>query len=121
MRTSVPQDRRFPCRFHLMTSPTSTGKGNLPAVHESRVHRLRVYSACPAGVDIPGCFALYNAHRLFPKDRAPRFQYIGHHGGLIGDVSYAGLAGSREVCEACPQLPPANPRLLKDVKADMKG
>ena len=41
---------------------------------------------CPAGVDIPGCFALYNAHHLFPNDRAPRFQYIGHHGGLIGDV-----------------------------------
>ena len=61
---------------------------------------------CPAGVDIPGCFALYNAHHLFPKDRAPRFQYIGHHGGLIGDVSYAGLCRAvREVREGLPPTP----------------
>jgi hypothetical protein len=76
---------------------------------------------CPAGVDIPGCFALYNAHHLFPKDRAPRFQYIGHHGGLIGDVSYAGLCRQCGKCEkACPQHLPI-PRLMKDVKADMEG
>ncbi|MFY9750532.1 MAG: aldo/keto reductase [Methanoregula sp.] len=76
---------------------------------------------CPAGVDIPGCFALYNAHHLFPNDRAPRFQYIGHHGGLIGDVSYAGLCRQCGKCEkACPQHLPI-PRLMKDVKAEMEG
>jgi hypothetical protein len=76
---------------------------------------------CPSGVDIPGCFALYNAHHLFPNDRAPRFQYIGHHGGLIGDVSYAGLCRQCGKCEkACPQHLPI-PRLMKDVKAEMEG
>ena len=76
---------------------------------------------CPAGVDIPGCFALYNAHHLFPDDRAPHFQYIGHHGGLIGDVSYAGLCRQCGKCEkACPQHLPI-PRLMKDVKAEMEG
>ena len=91
------------------------------AAHESRVHRLRVLYALPGGVDIPGCFALYNAHHLFPKDRAPRFQYIGHHGGLIGDVSYAGLCRQCGKCaKACPQHLPI-PRLMKDVKADMEG
>ncbi len=76
---------------------------------------------CPAGVDIPGCFALYNAHHLFPNDRAPRFQYIGHHGGLIGDVWYAGLCRQCGKCEkACPQHLPI-PRLMKDVKAEMEG
>ena len=49
---------------------------------------------CPSGVDIPGCFASYNAHALFPHDRSAKFQYIGRHGGLIGEKSYAGLRRS---------------------------
>ncbi|MDD1701677.1 MAG: aldo/keto reductase [Methanoregula sp.] len=76
---------------------------------------------CPAGVDIPGCFALYNARYLFPKDRSAKFQYIGRHGGLIGDVSYAGLCRHCGKCaKACPQHLPI-PALMKDVKADMEG
>ncbi|HVP96104.1 aldo/keto reductase [Methanoregula sp.] len=76
---------------------------------------------CPAGVDIPGCFALYNAHHLFPKDKSPRFQYIGHHGGLLNKPSNAGLCRACGKCEkACPQHLPI-PRLLKEVKGDMEG
>lgn len=76
---------------------------------------------CPAGVDIPGCFALYNAHYLFPKDRSTKFHYIGRHGGLIGDVSYAGLCRQCGKCaKACPQHLPI-PQLMKDVKSDMEG
>jgi uncharacterized protein len=76
---------------------------------------------CPAGVDIPGCFSLYNAHHLFPKDRSTKFHYFGRHGGLIGDVSYAGLCRQCGKCaRACPQHLPI-PQLMKDVKADMEG
>ena len=76
---------------------------------------------CPAGVDIPGCFALYNSRHLFPKDRTPRFQYIGHHGGLLSRPSNAGLCRDCGKCaKACPQHLPI-PRLLKDVKGEMEG
>ena len=76
---------------------------------------------CPAGVDIPGCFAMYNARHLFPKDRSPRFQYIGHHGGLLNKPSNAGLCKECGKCEkACPQHLPI-PLLLKDVKSEMDG
>jgi predicted aldo/keto reductase-like oxidoreductase len=76
---------------------------------------------CPAGVDIPGCFSLYNACHLFPKDRSTKFHYFGRHGGLIGDVSYAGLCRQCGKCaRACPQHLPI-PQLMKDVKADMEG
>jgi len=76
---------------------------------------------CPAGVDIPGCFSLYNARHIFPKDRSAKFHYFGRHGGLIGDVSYAGLCRQCGKCaKACPQHLPI-PQLMKDVKADMEG
>ena len=76
---------------------------------------------CPAGVDIPGCFALYNARHLFPKDRAIRFQYLAHHGGLLAAASYAGLCRQCGKCErACPQHLPIR-QLMKDVKGNMDG
>jgi uncharacterized protein len=76
---------------------------------------------CPFGVDIPSCFALYNARHLFLKDRSTKFHYFGRHGGLIGDVSYAGLCRQCGKCaKACPQHLPI-PDLLKDVKSDMEG
>jgi len=76
---------------------------------------------CPAGVDIPGCFALYNARHLFPHDRTAKFQYFGRHGGLIADVSYAGLCRSCGKCtKACPQHLPI-PALMKEVSREMEG
>ncbi len=76
---------------------------------------------CPAGVDIPGCFASYNAHALFPHDRAAKFQYIGRHGGLIGDRSHAGLCRQCGKCaKSCPQHLPI-PSLMKDVSKEMEG
>ncbi len=66
---------------------------------------------CPAGVDIPGCFALYNAHHLFPHDRSAKFHYLGRHGGLLSDVSYAGLCKECGKCEkVCPQHIPVRER-----------
>jgi hypothetical protein len=76
---------------------------------------------CPAGVDIPGCFSLYNAHYLFLHDRSPKFQYFGRHGGLMGGVSYAGLCRACGKCEkACPQHLPIRDR-LRDVSREMEG
>lgn len=76
---------------------------------------------CPAGVDIPGVFASYNAHALFPHDPAGKFQYIGRHGGLMGEKTAAGLCRQCGKCEkACPQHLPI-PTLMKDVSHDMEG
>jgi uncharacterized protein len=76
---------------------------------------------CPAHVDIPGCFAEYNTHHLFPHDRTGRFQYIGRHGGLMGQTSYAGLCRNCGKCaKACPQHLPI-PVLMKEVSHEMDG
>jgi predicted aldo/keto reductase-like oxidoreductase len=76
---------------------------------------------CPAHVDIPGCFAEYNTHHLFPHDRAGRFQYVGRHGGLMGQTSYAGLCRNCGKCaKACPQHLPI-PVLMKEVSNEMDG
>ena len=76
---------------------------------------------CPAGVNIPGCFSLYNDHHLFPRNRMAKFQYFGRHGGLMGGVSYAGLCRACGKCEnTCPQHLPIR-TLLKDVSWEMEG
>jgi predicted aldo/keto reductase-like oxidoreductase len=76
---------------------------------------------CPAGVDIPGCFSLYNAHHLFPLDRSAKFHYLGRHGGLLSGVSYAGLCKDCGKCEKiCPQHLPI-PVRLREVSKEMEG
>ena len=76
---------------------------------------------CPFGVDIPGCFAGYNAHALFPNDREVKFQYVGRHGGLMGEKSCASLCRQCGKClKACPQGLPI-PALMKDVAQEMEG
>jgi predicted aldo/keto reductase-like oxidoreductase len=76
---------------------------------------------CPAGVDIPGCFSLYNAHHLFPHDRSAKFQYMGRHGGLLSSVSYAGLCSQ---CGKCVKICPQHlniPDNLRHVSTEMEG
>ena len=76
---------------------------------------------CPAGVDIPGCFSLYNAHYLFPHDRSAKFHYFGRHGGLLSNVSYAGLCRQCGKCvKICPQHLPV-PDRLREVAEEMEG
>ncbi len=76
---------------------------------------------CPAGVDIPGCFADYNNAALFPHDRAAKFQYIMRHGGLMGEKSSAGLCRQCGKCaKACPQHLPV-PALMKNVAGGMES
>jgi predicted aldo/keto reductase-like oxidoreductase len=76
---------------------------------------------CPAGVDIPGCFSLYNNHHLFPRDRAAKFLYLGRHGGLLGATSYAGLC---RACGKCAKICPQHlkiPSLMMQVSSEMEG
>ena len=75
----------------------------------------------PCGRGHPGCFADYNNYALFPHDGSAKFQYIGRHGGLMGEKSNAGLCKSCGKCtKACPQHLPI-PVLLKDVSREMDG
>jgi predicted aldo/keto reductase-like oxidoreductase len=76
---------------------------------------------CPAGVNIPECFSLYNSRFLFPGNREIPFKYIGHLGGVLGNRGYAGLCRRCGKCERnCPQHLPV-PNLLKEVSATMEG
>jgi hypothetical protein len=76
---------------------------------------------CPAGVDIPECFALYNSRNLFPENKEIGFVYLGRHGGLIGKESYAGLCMQCGKCaKICPQKIPV-PERLKEVSQSLEG
>ena len=76
---------------------------------------------CPAGVDIPGCFAKYNTYHLFPHDKAVKFHYLMRHGGLEEAKSSAGLCRNCGKCQkACPQHLPI-PVHLREVAKEMDG
>jgi len=77
---------------------------------------------CPAGVNIPECFAFYNNTAFFPHSRENKFLYIGRLGGIMGDTpSYAGLCKHCGKCERiCPQHIPIQQR-LEEVSAVMEG
>lgn len=76
---------------------------------------------CPAGVNIPECFALYNTANLFPGNRETKLLYLARHGGLVGSESYAGLCVQCGKCEKiCPQKIPV-PARLREVSKAMEG
>jgi predicted aldo/keto reductase-like oxidoreductase len=111
--------------------PGFLSDGEVAAVEQVRDHYQRLMKVactgcrycmpCPSGVNIPECFALYNSANLFPDDRQFRMQYIGRHGGIVGDRSYAGLCIGCGRCEQrCPQHLPI-PALMKEVSRTMEG
>jgi predicted aldo/keto reductase-like oxidoreductase len=61
---------------------------------------------CPAGVDIPGCFELYNSMEIF-KNRGKydsQYMYLIHHMGVLGNKTSASLCMNCGRCkEHCPQ------------------
>jgi predicted aldo/keto reductase-like oxidoreductase len=76
---------------------------------------------CPAGVDIPLCFSLYNSKYLFDRPRQARDNYLSFTSGVnSGRPSYATLCKDCGQCEkACPQHLPIR-RHLKEVAADLQ-
>lgn len=112
----------------LPDSLSSEERSTIDAARDEYNHLMKIGCTgcgycmpCPFGVDIPGCFAEYNTHHVFPHDRSGRFQYIGRHGGLMGQESYAGLCRSCGKCEkVCPQHLPI-PALMKQVSREMDG
>ena len=76
---------------------------------------------CPAGWISPAALRDYNAHALFPHDRAGKVPVYRQHGGLIGGKSHAGLCRQCGKCaKSCPQHLPI-PSLMKDVSKEMEG
>jgi predicted aldo/keto reductase-like oxidoreductase len=76
---------------------------------------------CPVGIDIPGCFDLYNEKYLF-NDRAAGVRYILRMGGVFSsNPSHAGLCIDCGKCvKACPQKLEI-PELLEEVSHDLGG
>jgi predicted aldo/keto reductase-like oxidoreductase len=76
---------------------------------------------CPAGVNIPASFDLYNARYAF-RDRQERLFYLVMNGGVVMEkTSYASQCIKCRICEKkCPQNLPI-PQLLEDVARDMEG
>jgi len=76
---------------------------------------------CPAGVDIPGCFALYNSAGIFAggEGYGPRYLYMSHH--LLLKHSAASLCRDCGRCEQhCPQQIEIR-RHLKEVEQAFEG
>jgi hypothetical protein len=76
---------------------------------------------CPSGVDIPGCFDLFNAFHTFGRPEAG-FLYVLRAGGVIsGRPAYASLCSRCLDClEKCPQHLEI-PDLLEQVAAQFEG
>jgi predicted aldo/keto reductase-like oxidoreductase len=76
---------------------------------------------CPAGVNIPGCFELYNNSRMF-SDRQAKFGYLFRAAGITeGKPAFASLCNECGKCvDACPQSLPI-PEMLKDVAKEFEG
>ncbi len=78
---------------------------------------------CPAGVDIPACFEIYNNLHLFGERSVAKVLYLLRLGGLesSGTPSYASLCERCGACEeACPQHL-AVQALLQDVAGEFEG
>ena len=77
---------------------------------------------CPAGVDIPRCFEIYNHKYMFNEGSRASFLYLGQLGGVMSDdEAYAGLCNNCKRCvRACPQKLDI-PELLGDVSKEMEG
>lgn len=77
---------------------------------------------CPAGVNIPSCFELYNTAKMFeePQERT-QFVYAVMNGGVRGNKTYASQCIECGEClEHCPQHIEI-PERLKEVAAYCEG
>ncbi|MDW7731542.1 MAG: aldo/keto reductase [Methanolobus sp.] len=77
---------------------------------------------CPAGVDIPGCFDLYNSKEIFrgTSDDGTQHRYLLYQMGILGKRSSASLCVDCGKCrEQCPQHIDI-PEKMKDVEAQFE-
>ncbi|SFM78560.1 aldo/keto reductase [Methanolobus profundi] len=78
---------------------------------------------CPVGVDIPGCFDLYNSKRIFKgiSDHDTQYRYLVHQMGVLGKNSSASLCVNCGKCkEKCPQQIDI-PEKLKEVESQFES
>jgi len=76
---------------------------------------------CPAGVNIPACFEMFNSYHMFDRQQSARFHYIGFVGGVIS--GRAALASQCVECGRCEKLCPQHlpiRDLLKQVAKDLE-
>jgi len=77
---------------------------------------------CPVGVDIPGCFDLYNSKMIFKgiSDHDTQYRYLIHQMGILGKNSAASLCVECGKCkEHCPQHIDI-PEKMKEVEAQFE-
>ena len=77
---------------------------------------------CPVGVDIPGCFDLYNSKEIFKgiSDQDIQYRYLIHQMGILGKESSASLCVNCGKCvEKCPQNINV-PERMKDVESQFE-
>lgn len=75
---------------------------------------------CPAGVDIPACFSMYN-EKYSLKTKNSKIRYIQNTGALTSNPAYASLCKKCGKCEThCPQGIPIREK-LDDVSREMEG
>jgi predicted aldo/keto reductase-like oxidoreductase len=78
---------------------------------------------CPSGVDVPGCFEIYDNFYLSGNEKEAKLMYAAKPGGIIrGDV--AGYASQCEKCGQCVEKCPQHldiPSLLEEVAEKFEG
>ncbi len=75
---------------------------------------------CPAGVDIPTCFSIYN-EKYTLKSKRSFINYIQNTGAVTKNPAYASLCKKCGKCEThCPQNIPIREK-LSDVSKEMEG
>jgi uncharacterized protein len=77
---------------------------------------------CPEGVNISGCFDIYNTLHMYKQTMPSIYTYVVRNNGILsGNPSYASQCTQCEEClDKCPQEL-AIPDLLEDVVQDMEG
>ncbi|PKL39852.1 MAG: aldo/keto reductase [Spirochaetae bacterium HGW-Spirochaetae-1] len=77
---------------------------------------------CPSGVDIPGCFEMYNSRHMWGKEKESMINYMARFMGALGkEPSNASLCRECGMCEKeCPQELPIQEH-LKEVAREFEG
>lgn len=75
---------------------------------------------CPAGVDIPACFSIFN-EKYSLKTKSPKMHYLQNTGAITSNPGYASLCKKCGKCETlCPQGIPIRQK-LDIVSKEMEG